>query len=145
MHLVQANRAAPFAETEPAGKAADETRELYRYPCRQLNLPAPRKRKADYESQTNFANLRGSTPTPSVISAPAPRAQSTELSPAGEGKARPARREGKYIAGFFSLAMHMLARLLAPSVQHLIAEAKARLGIRTTSSPHRVMPGLLPI
>lgn len=33
-------------EAEPAGKAADDVRELYKWACRQLDLPTPRKRKA---------------------------------------------------------------------------------------------------
>ena len=32
-------------ETEPAGKAAEEIRELYKWICRQLDLPAPRFKK----------------------------------------------------------------------------------------------------
>lgn len=32
-------------ELEPAGKAADEVRELYKWTCRQLGLPAPRFRR----------------------------------------------------------------------------------------------------
>lgn len=37
---------ATVIETEPAGKAAEEVRELYKWICRQLDLPAPRFRKA---------------------------------------------------------------------------------------------------
>jgi chromosome partitioning protein len=33
-------------EAEPAGRAADEIRELYRWVCRQLDMPTPRFRKA---------------------------------------------------------------------------------------------------
>jgi chromosome partitioning protein len=33
-------------ETEPAGKAAGEVRELYKWTCLQLDMPTPRKRKA---------------------------------------------------------------------------------------------------
>lgn len=32
-------------ESEPAGKAAEEVRELYKWTCRQLDMPAPRFRK----------------------------------------------------------------------------------------------------
>lgn len=32
-------------ESEPAGKAADEVRDLYKWTCRQLDMPAPRFRK----------------------------------------------------------------------------------------------------
>ena len=32
-------------ESEPAGKAADEVHELYKWTCRQLDMPAPRFRK----------------------------------------------------------------------------------------------------
>ena len=33
-------------EIEPAGKAADEVRQIYTWTCRQLGVPTPRKRKA---------------------------------------------------------------------------------------------------
>lgn len=34
-------------ESEPAGKAADEVRELYKWTCRQLDMPAPRFKKVE--------------------------------------------------------------------------------------------------
>ncbi len=33
-------------EAEPTGRAADEVRELYKWTCRQIGMPTPRKRKA---------------------------------------------------------------------------------------------------
>lgn len=33
-------------ETDPAGKAADEVREFYRWTCRQVDMPIPRRRKS---------------------------------------------------------------------------------------------------
>jgi chromosome partitioning protein len=32
-------------ESEPTGKAAEEVRELYKWTCRQLDMPAPRFKK----------------------------------------------------------------------------------------------------
>jgi chromosome partitioning protein len=32
-------------EAEPAGKAAEEVRDFYRWACRQLDMPTPRFRK----------------------------------------------------------------------------------------------------
>lgn len=69
----------------------------------------------------SFANLRGTTPAPTIAPATAPAG-------AGEGASRPASREGrKQIAGFFSpdmsLAMHMLARRQGRSLQALMTEA----------------------
>lgn len=37
---------ATVTETEPVGKAAEEVRDLYKWTCRQLDLPTPRFRKA---------------------------------------------------------------------------------------------------
>jgi chromosome partitioning protein len=41
-------------ETEPTGKAAEEIRELYKWTCRQLDLPALVSRRSPHEPQTQL-------------------------------------------------------------------------------------------
>jgi hypothetical protein len=49
-------------ETEPTGKAAEEIRELYKWTCRQLDLPALVSRRSRMSRKPSFANLRDKPP-----------------------------------------------------------------------------------